>query len=189
MARRADSSGPQRLRHSLLERLLDDHPDESRDRPSVQRPRAEHLIVSVLRDVEALLNTVRSWPPSEEGDPAVDPAAGDGPLAASLLSYGVPNFAELSADDPASARVQAESIRLTLERFEPRLEEVRVTPVLPGEGEPTTAETRSVMMHVSAVLRMDPLRERLQLTTEIDTRDGHCVVAAPELSLTARSPA
>ncbi len=183
MARRSDASGPQRLRHSLVERLCDDYPDESRDRPSAQRPRAEHLIVSVLRDVEALLNTVRSWPP-----PGEDGAADGGPLVDSLLGYGVPDFTAVSADDTGAARLQAEAVRLTLERYEPRLEEVQVTPVAADGGRLLVdEESRAVTLHISAVLRMDPLRERLQLTTEIDTRDGHCSVSAPEMGLEAGS--
>lgn len=180
MARRSDASGPQRLRHSLLERLLDDYPDEGQDRPSARRPRPEHLILSVLRDVEALLNTVRSWPPPDEDAPPSE----DGPLAESLLSYGVPDFTAVSADDPGSARLQAEAVRLTLERFEPRLEEVQVVPVA-ADGRGGDEAIRHVTLKITAVLRMDPLRERLQLTTEIDSRDGHCVVSAPELGLKA----
>ena len=181
------------LRHSLLDRLTDDDPEAAEDPPRVRKPRPEDLVAGVVRDVRDLLNTTRSWPPAgafgERAEEIVGGAGGsggargDGPLMGSILAFGVPDLASRSADDPAAAAEQAAAVKLALERFEPRLDRVVVTPVPPGErGDDDRRDgyVPGVRLRISALLRMDPLREELSLLTDVHPFDGTCTVTAEE---------
>ena len=179
---------PAYLRHSLLDRLTDDDPEAEHDPPHLRRPQPADLVAGVVRDVQDLLNTTRSWPPAGRyGERAEDilgehgAARGDGPLMESILAFGVPDLASRSADDPLAAAEQAEAVRRALERFEPRLERVRVTAVPADPNLPADRRdgyVAAVRLRIDAVLRMDPLREPLRLTTDVHPFDGTCTVSA-----------
>ena len=166
---------PAYLRHSLLDRLTDEDPEATADAKA--GPSAAALVRGVMRDVEDLLNTTRSWPPARGPLGETDGPLGetDGLLAGSILAFGVPDLASYAADDGA-ARLQAELIREALDRFEPRLVNVRVVPVEVPKGE-SGRYARTVRLEIRATLKMDPLTEPLTMTTDIDPLDGTCRVA------------
>lgn len=104
------------IRLSILDRLLDDHPDQ----PSFDSLKGDELSVlkeSVRDHLQNLLNTrwrCVAWPP-DVGD-----------LENSLVNYGIPDFcgSNMGAEKP---EVLLNIIRKTIENFEPRLKQVEVT--------------------------------------------------------------
>jgi type VI secretion system protein ImpF len=83
---------------SVLDRLLDDDPEQPQERPKPPAQELRELRDSVMRDVADILNTRRRWPPP-------DPALGE--LTPSLADYGIPDFT--GADRFKSVRVEIQS--------------------------------------------------------------------------------
>lgn len=102
---------------SVLDRLLDDHPD----RPLLEVTSYLGLIefkAAIARDLEVLLNTRAMF---------VDDWGGEYPLAAqSILNFGIPDLSGLSLLNPDHHEVLCENVRRAIECHEPRLSRVRV---------------------------------------------------------------
>jgi type VI secretion system protein len=77
--------------------------------------------------------------------------------------YGVPDFTELMSGYPESQRVIERAIRNTIERFEPRLQSVRVT--LSG-GE---KETLTLSFQISARLMLKDGRDSVTFDSVLDS--------------------
>ena len=128
------------MKPSLLDRLLDDHP-ELKEEPVLNRGLSYGQLRAVIeRDLESLLNT-RCFP--EE----IPEVAGE--VRKSLRVYGLPDF---SSRNPALPGVRSE-LRHEIERavtlFEPRLRNVGVRLESPAAGE------RRLKFKISAQLQMD----------------------------------
>ena len=131
------------LQPSVLDRLLDDHPDNSQlnDAPLYELAQLKR---SLARDLEALLNT-RLMPAEVRDD--------DYPLArASMLNYGIPDLSGISLLNPDDRELLREQLRRAIETHEPRLSRVRVNLDAPREME------RHLRFRVDAVLRIHPHR-------------------------------
>ena len=116
----------------------------------------------VLRDLTWLFNSL-SLEASQDLDPF--PCVGD-----SVLNFGLPSFAGcmISSIDPLQA---AEQLRRAVERFEPRLRSVRVRPTPPvHEARRDTGAVLEFM--IEADLWGQPVAQRMELTTRIDTLSG-----------------
>ena len=96
-----------------MDRFLKD--DKGRFPPATIS-REEYLAV-IARDVDNLLNTRSPALPDIEENSESDP---------SITSYGLPDFRHLSPDSPDDLWLLAAMVKETLERFEPRLENIRV---------------------------------------------------------------
>ena len=130
---------------SVLDRLLDDEPANTRDSPRSRYHDLRQLKQAVARDLEALLNTRRE---TLEDLPADLPHA-----ARSILAYGIPDFTAFglaSPDDRADIRRRLEA---AIETYETRLTHVKV---LLEEDE---LGTRALRFRVDAMLEVDPARE------------------------------
>lgn len=91
-------------------------------------------------------------------------------VSESVLNYGLPSFAGcmISSIDPLQA---AEQLRRAVERFEPRLRSVRVRPTPPvHEAQRDTGAVLEFM--IEADLWGQPVAQRMELTTRIDTLSG-----------------
>lgn len=132
------------LRPSVLDRLLDPHPQRQ------DAPKDSCLLdlgsyrTLVARDLETLLNTRRSDP--------LDRAADFPEASRSLLRYGVMDLNSLTLQDPDDQSALREDIRRTIELFEPRLKKVRVSLELPRGSE------RALRFRVAGVLTAHPQR-------------------------------
>jgi type VI secretion system protein ImpF len=106
-----------RVQAPLLDRLIDDAPDQERDVPSSAGDSMIALRNSVRRDLEALLNARRrwrSWPTRLTQ------------LATSPMGYGIPDFASGAFSDARRREELRLEIEDTIRRFEPRFLSVRV---------------------------------------------------------------
>lgn len=133
---------PRRRSHlpSVLDRLLDDHPDRADEVPASID--FFHFKKAVARDLEAILNSRNC-----DLDEAIEahPQARE-----SMLSYGIIDLSSLSLLDPGDRAYLRDKIRITLERHEPRLGRIRVNLDAPEGNE------RMLSFRVDAVLRNYP---------------------------------
>jgi type VI secretion system protein ImpF len=146
----------------LLDRLIDDAPDDKSDRAISP---AETMVVlrnSLRRDLEALLNARRRWRSwSEEYDE----------LAVSPLGYGIPDYAAGAFNEPGKREDLRAEIEDTIRRFEPRFHSLRVT-LLDSKNslEPT------LRMRIDALLHADPAPEPVSFDTVVDATTLDVVV-------------
>ncbi len=123
---------------TVLDRLIDEAPNKTREAPQSGYQQIEQLHVSVRRDLENLLNTRKSefnWP--EKWDE----------LKQSILNYGV---ADMTGRDLGSTALQNKlcaELANTIEIFETRLSQVKVR-----LQETNIATDRILRIRIEAVL-------------------------------------
>ncbi|MBW4024275.1 MAG: type VI secretion system baseplate subunit TssE [Proteobacteria bacterium] len=130
---------------SLLDRLIDDAPDQPQDPHLGQAEAMERLRRSTRRDLQALLNTRRRWRswPTDLTE-----------LAQSAIGYGIADFSTGAlSDDARRARLCAE-IEETIRRFEPRFASVTVSEM--PRAAPTDTRLR---LRIDALLHAEPAPE------------------------------
>jgi len=151
-----------RVQSPLLDRLLDDAPDQERDAVVSAADTMAALRNSVRRDLEALLNARRrwrSWPPHMTQ------------LATSPIGYGIPDFASGAFSDAQRREELRLEIEATIRRFEPRFLSVRVHLVdMQGRLETT------LRLRIEAVLHAEPAPEAVTFDTLVDPTTDDVVV-------------
>lgn len=143
------------IRPSVLDRLLDDEPDVTREPPVPQHEAVRRVVQSVRRDLEWLLNTRLTW--VDERIAAAEH------VARSIATYGLPDYSSENLND-ADARARLKrAIEKAIAVFEPRLTRVAVT------AEPLRQHERTLRFRIDAVLHVDPIREPVTFDTVLDT--------------------
>ena len=158
----ANRGTPARVQAPLLDRLIDDAPDQQRDPPVSAGDSLVALRNSVRRDLEALLNARRrwrSWP------------AHMTQLATSPLGYGIPDFASGAFNEARRQEELRIEIEETIRRFEPRFLSVRVHLVDTQERLETTLRLR-----IEAMLHAEPAPEAVTFDTLVDPTTDDVVV-------------
>ena len=147
---------------SVLDRLIDREPDVSTEPQWQQVQNLSELRMCVLRDVENLLNSRPAKPHLADSFREV---------AQSVLTYGLPDFtgAEIGRRDQREYLRRA--VEITIERFEPRLRQVRV--VL---HPPASQFDRTLRMTIHALLWVEPEPEPITFDTLVQPSSGTCKV-------------
>lgn len=144
---------------SILDRLTDLDPrNRSAEAPIGRNESVRRLKASVRRDLEWLLNTRRT---ADRIDDSLTETL------RSVYVFGIPDFSNYSI---ATARDQGKLIRTlksSLELFEPRLANVRLTLV-----DATVQGTRSIRFRLEGMLRMDPSPEHVSFDTVLQLTTG-----------------
>ncbi len=151
-----------RVQQPLLDRLIDDAPDQTRDPTVSAADTMAALRNSVRRDLEALLNARRrwrSWP------------ADMTQLATSPIGYGIPDFASGAFGDARRREELRQEIEATIRRFEPRFLSVRVTLIDNQDRLETTLRLR-----IEAVVHAEPAPEAVTYDTLVDPTTDDVVV-------------
>lgn len=132
------------IRPSVLDRLI----DEGKGGAVLQTLSLQELEACVQRDLEALLNTRAE---------ALDDLAPElSEVRRSLLTYGLPDFTTVDLTSNADReRVQA-AIEAAIERFEPRLSEVRVSFTRRQLHDGRSGTGPTLNFRIDAVLRVRP---------------------------------
>jgi len=125
---------------SLLDRLIEPRDGETDDLTS-RGQSVRELEEAVRRDLQDLLNTRRT---------AMDGYPEDSELANSLLTFGLPELTGFDPTVPDQRRTLQGIIEQTVQRFEPRLMNVRVTSMSADGG------GRGLRMSVEALLKVSP---------------------------------
>jgi len=160
----ARSQGNITVTLSVLDRLIDLEPKTSVEAPLSRSQSVRLLKAAVHRDLEWLLNTRRIFLDADESLKEVN---------RSLFVYGL---ADLSAYSMGSAADQAKLLRHlvnVIKLFEPRLANVRVTP-LDSSGGTGLQELR---LRIDGMLLMDPSPEPVSFDTLIELKSGVCRIA------------
>ena len=143
-----------RLQTSLLDRLIDDEPELTRDPPMTRTQELIAIRNGFRRDLEALLNTRRlcRTPPPEYKS-----------LAEALPSYGVEDFVGAPLSTLEQRQDLAAAVEKTIRIFEPRFASVKVTLIKSRDP----AERRQAI-RIEAVARLEHGPEPVVFETAID---------------------
>jgi type VI secretion system protein ImpF len=150
---------------SLLDRLLDDYPEESRE-PAWREVQVVRLLkTSLCRDLQNLLNAHRLLATIPEVYSE---------LKTSLLNYGLPDLQSMEVREDHDLGLLCRLIEESIQAFEPRLQGVRVRPVIDAEGKKPI--DRRVRFEIEAVLVVEPLREPVLFSSSLDVASGEFAV-------------
>jgi type VI secretion system protein ImpF len=134
-----------KLRPSILDRLLDNNPGSNVEADQDQHQRLKELRNSVRRDLGNLLNTrLRIVEPGDEYKE----------LKVSILNYGLPDLATLNVADKVKRKQFIGQLEALLVEFEPRFKSVAV-----NYQENADSLDRSLRFRIDAVLYADPSPE------------------------------
>ncbi len=156
MAAEAGRGG--KIVQSVLDRLLDDDPEQKQERPRPPAQELRELRDSVMRDVADILNTRRRWPPP-------DPALFE--LTPSLADYGIPDFTGADLSSTRALEEFREAMETALRRYEPRFKSVRVE-IQSGDD----PGDRTLRFRIDALLHADPVPESVVFDSFIDPVTG-----------------
>jgi type VI secretion system protein ImpF len=149
------------LQPSVLDRLLDPRSGGTAAAPGYS---LRQLMASVLRDLNDLLNTVC---------PLNSVPARFAETARSVAAYGVADLISAEADTKQQRDILGQVIKAAIERFEPRLKQVRVV-MLSEKPDARMA----VMYRIDARIAADPA-PAVAFETLLELNTGKCVVTAP----------
>ena len=134
-----------KLRASILDRLMDNDPDNTVEVDTDQHQKLKELRNSVRRDLENLLNT--RFRMIEPEDDLIE-------LKKSLLNYGLPDLATVNISDKIKQKEFINHLQSILIDFEPRFKTVKVSYM-----ENSDSLDRSLRFRIDATLYADPSPE------------------------------
>ena len=130
---------------SVLDRLLDDEPENKREAAAGRNQILRELKKSVRRDLESLLNTrARNIVPAPELKE----------LKQSLVNYGIPDFTALPMQSAKEREDFCRLIQAVLKQFEPRFKTVKVVLL-----ENTEKMDRTLRFRIDGMLHAEPAPE------------------------------
>ncbi len=148
------------LTPSILDRLID---PESAGNAIMTGYSADRMFKAVLRDLEDLLNTRRTA--------GIIPIHLD-EVQTSIVAYGLPDINSADATATASRHEIAEAIRVVIERYENRLQDVNVVLLNPEDD----LARQSVKFRVDARLAVDPFPD-IAFDTILEMGSGHYTIS------------
>jgi type VI secretion system protein ImpF len=157
--RRSDSQV--RATVSVLDRLIDYEPEQSKEAAASRLGNLRRLKDAVRRDLEWLLNTRRvagGLPPELKE------------VNQSVAAYGLPDFADLGVEDPTDQKRIRREVETAIKIFEGRLENVTVA------MEPLRATERVLHFRIDARLKVEPDPEPITFDTMFQLASGQYMV-------------
>lgn len=146
------------IRLSVLDRLLDDEPENSREVPPDENQKLRIIQQSVRRDLQDLLNTryrCVAWPP--EMDELTD----------SLINYGIPDFTAASLNAAQDADILIRAVRKAISLFEPRLTDVQIERM-----DSNNYVDRTFRFRIEAMLIIEEKKLRVQFDSALESATG-----------------
>jgi type VI secretion system protein ImpF len=147
---------------SLFDRLTDLAPKTLVDSTVSREDSIKLYRAAVQRDVEMLLNTRRTMmvAPAEYGN-----------VAHSVYEYGLPDTTARAVGTSHGRETLIAMVRDTLQRFEPRLTNIRVKLTSSDR-----MRTQQIRFAVEATLRMDPTPEQVVFDSVLEITSGTIAV-------------
>ncbi len=148
-----------RLLPSILDRLIDDQPNQKAESPVGRTQLLQQMKRSVGRDLQNLLNTrcrATSYPDSLTQ------------LDRSLMAYGIPDCVGINTGSREQQEEMKETIQKVVETFEPRLMNVNVS--LEPTDDPAD---RTLNFRIGAMLIVDPVPEPVSYNSHLDATVGN----------------
>jgi type VI secretion system protein ImpF len=156
----ARSLGETTITISVLDRLLDNEPENRAETPLSRAQSLRLLKNAVRRDLEWLLNSRRISDMPDEGLTRVNESA---------YVYGLPDLSALTMAALGDRNKLVRHILNTIKLFEPRLANVRLVMV-----ESEDSAKKDVRLRIEAMLRMDPSPEPISFDSVIELKSGNC---------------
>jgi type VI secretion system protein ImpF len=154
-----------RVQLPLLDRLIDDAPEQQIDPPLSPGEALAALRRSVRRDLEALLNARRRW---RFWSPSLTE------LRTSSVGYGIPDFTAGTLNDPRQRETLRAEIEATIRRFEPRFASLSVFAL-----EAQNPLEPRLRLRIEAVLNAEPVHEAVTFDTMVDASTAEVMVRVP----------
>lgn len=142
---------------SLLDRLIDYEPRESRESPKSRSANLRELKLAVRRDLEFLLNS-RSFP--DEIPENLEE------LNKSIAVFGLPDFTRSNVKNYSEQKKLTEELESAIRNFEPRLMDLQIT------LDPVNDIERSLRFRILAQLKVDPVPEPIAFDTVLQMGSG-----------------
>ena len=139
---------------SVLDRLLDDEPENSQEAPKSRHQVIRDLKQSVRRDLENLLNTrwrCAAWPANLDE------------VELSLLNYGIPDFTGVNMAAPSERERLRQIIERIVRKFEPRFKTVKVKLL-----ENSDNMDRTLRFRIDALLHAEPAPEPVVFDSQLE---------------------
>jgi type VI secretion system protein ImpF len=158
----AKISEDQQLVPSVLDRLLDEAPENPREPVKSRNQVLRELKQSVCRDLQDLLNTrwrCTEWPADLED------------VEASLVNYGIPDFAGAHMGSQDSRDQLRRLVEQVIRKFEPRFKTVQVR--LVGNTDPAD---RTLRLRIDALLYAEPAPEPVVFDSQLEPISGSFAV-------------
>jgi len=152
----------QGLMPSMLDRLIDPDSGGTAWRRGYG---VEQMIDAVRRDLEELLNTRETV--NDLPEEFVE-------VRNSVFTFGLPDLTSLNVITPQQREELGRVLEANIERFEPRLKDVRARMVEAGDG-----KERTIKFHIEARLCLDPAPE-VAFDTILELATGHYSVKPGE---------
>lgn len=152
---RAKGEGPITL--SVMDRLIDLEPKNSRELPFTRAQSLRELKANVCRDLEWLFNSRQ---------PMDAPQCGK-LVKASLYAYGLPDISSLSISNMRDRKRLSAALEEAVRLFEPRILNPRVLLASTEEG-----KMQRVRFIIEGLLRVDPSPEPVSFDTVLDMASG-----------------
>ncbi len=143
---------------SVLDRLIDLDPRNSKEVPPTRIQSERMLRDAVRRDLEWLLNTRRIAVPPDEGLKE---------LNRSVYLFGLPDFTGFSIATPNDKSRLIRQLQNAVKLFEPRIAKARIIPI-----EAEAAGTRTLRFRIEGLLLMDPEPEHVSFDTVLQLISG-----------------
>lgn len=142
---------------SLLDRLIDYEPRESKESPKSRAANLRELKAAVRRDLECLLNS-RCFP-DEIPESLLE-------LNKSIAVYGLPDFTKNNIKNYNEQKKLTEQLEAAIRAFEPRLMDLDIT------LDPINDIDRSLRFRILAQLKVDPVPEPIAFDTVLQMGSG-----------------
>lgn len=146
-----------RVTPSILDRLIDLDPRESREAPKSRSTSIRELKTAVRRDLEWLLNS-RSY--VDASVPGLEETSH------SVAVYGLPDIVGLGAQNYEEQKRLSNALEQAIRKFEPRFLDLKVT------MEPPSVTERAIKFRIEANLDMDPVPEPIVFDTFLHLGSG-----------------
>jgi|SRR5579885_1101026 len=143
---------------SVLDRLIDLDPRNSKEAPLTRAQSERMLRDGVRRDLEWLLNTRRIAVPPDEGLKE---------LNRSIYIFGLPDFTGFSIATPDDQSKLIRQLQNAIRIFEPRIAKPRIIPL-----EAESPSTRTLRFRIEGLLLMDPAPEHISFDTVLQLTSG-----------------
>lgn len=150
-----------RITPSVLDRLLDFEPQESKEAPKSRSKSLRELKLSVRRDLEWLLNT-RSYP--EDVDERLEETL------KSVVFFGLPDFTGVSAKSHVEQKRLTQALETAIKNYEPRFIDLKVS------LEPINNIDRLLRFRIEARLDIDPVPEPIVFDTVLQLGSGEFAI-------------
>jgi type VI secretion system protein ImpF len=150
---------------SVLDRLIDDEPQESRESLAGRFQSIRELEQVVLRDVEALLNSRQETLEELPGE-FVE-------ASRSLVTYGLPDLTSMSLQSESDRNRIRRAVEAAISSFETRLKDVHVALEIPQR------QNDGLRFRIDALLRIEPAPQPVTFDAILQPNSQQYVIRGP----------